>query len=140
MAGKASPQLLIKQRRTRVFELLKIRATKEQIMGELERNGYKTSERTYARDLETIRDKASEWVDSFADDSGLVTEYMLVIESLKEQVRKLLLIQAEAVRPYDRLMASQLVADTEKAIFDMLLEGPAMWAIKRKLEAKPVPE
>ena len=127
-------RIRVEQRRARMLQMLTVRADKEQIIEALKREGFAmSSSRTYDRDYAALKEQASKWIESFATD-GLVEEYQHVILSLRERVRRVILTEDQATRPADKIAANLAIRDIELDIFDLLAEGPTMWALKRKAD------
>lgn len=80
-----------------------------------------TSRALRAEDRQWIRDQAK---------GEFVTDYCLVIESLQEQVRQAELIRSQAERASEKLEATQLIAEIEVQIADLLAQGPTVLGLK----------
>jgi len=131
--GRAS-DVDVAARRARMLSMLTLRATKEMVIKQLLQEGFKdVSERTYERDMEAIKAEAMQWIDNFAKD-GLVEEYQGSILSLKERVRRLILVESAATRPADKIAANLAIRQIELDLITLYVEGPTVWALKRKGE------
>lgn len=131
-------KLNVEQRRARMLQLLTIRATKEQIVEQLKREGFTmSSSRTYDRDLAALKDKANEWIETFAQ-RGLAEHYQRFVLSLEERIRRLAIAEVEATRPADKIAANLAIKEVEVDLMELLLQGPVVWAAKRKAEKQPV--
>lgn len=121
-------------RQERVFEMLRVRATKAQIIEQLKSEGYTgASSRTYDRDIAALKKRTEAWVDSFATD-GLLDEYQHAIESMKERVRRLIAADKVATKPHDIAEINLAIVQVELQILDILEQGPTMWALKRRAQ------
>jgi hypothetical protein len=54
----------------------------------------------------------------------------LVIESLQEQVRQAELIRSQSEKASERLEATQLIAEIEVQLADLLAQGPTVLGLK----------
>ena len=140
MAGKPNTRVTIQARRDRMFDLLKLRATKTQVMEALRQEGFAgVSVRTYERDMLALRKRADEWVESFAI-NGMNAEYLQAVEFLKDVVRRLVIVESQSTSSRDRTEALREIRETEVQLIELLLQGPVAWSIKKRLQMSPSQE
>ena len=123
------------RRRARTLQLLTLRATPQEVLDQLKREGFaEVSLRTYQRDYEALQGEAATWLDGFAK-NGLVEEYRHAILSMQERVRRLIIIESSAAtKQHEKIAANEAIVEIETLVIELLIEGPTVWALKRKAQ------
>jgi hypothetical protein len=119
----------VQNRRLETRRLLIQRFRQDEVIQALQKRGYPASRRTYFRDLKTLRAEDQQWIRDQAK-GEFVTDYRLVIESLQEQVRQAELIRSQSEKASEKLEATQLIAEIEVQIADLLAQGPTVLGLK----------
>lgn len=113
--------------------MLVLRATKEQVVEQLKREGFKASGRTYDRDLEAIQEEDLHRLYAQGKNE-FVNEYETIKASIQEQIRQLTLTAKGAQRPYDKIAAQRAIIEAETVLADLLAYGPTVLAVRRAME------
>lgn len=126
----------VERRRDRVFQLLRLRATPEQVLEQLKKEGFKgASKRSLDRDYAALKQKAQEWLNGLGRDE-FVSEYQNSIESIKERIRRLIVAELQAVKPTDKAEINMDIIEAEATLMDLLAFGPTILAIRREKASK----
>lgn len=102
----------------------------EEIVG-----GLGISRATLFRDLHEIRKEDSEWIEELVKDE-LAHAYRLVIDSLREDRKRLTVISESAKNDKDKIEAIRLAGETSVNIIELLAQGPTVVALKRMKESR----
>lgn len=122
-------ELGVQNRRLETRRFLVQRFRQDEVIQALQKRGYPASRRTYFRDLKALRAEDQQWIRDQAK-GEFVTDYRLMIESLQEQVRQAELIKSQAEKVPEKLEATQLIAEIEVQIADLLAQGPTVLGLK----------